>query len=436
MNLPRFACLAFPDGSSPAAIRALAEACYRFSPQIGLIESHAIWIEIGRSRKLFSEEAFRKRALALAGRFGLQPRLKIRSHALMAWALARSGAETEEALPMEILLLFADPLGRDPRAAKSVQKLIHSLDTVGIRSLSEFLALPANQLSSRFGAIALLARHRLTGELDLAWPHWQPDPEVREKRILQYEEQTSHLESLLYLLRPALDRMFSRLWARGRRLSQIEIQLKLETRLAQGRETRSILIELLLPQSTSRGFLPILDEKLRRQFERRPLSGDVIEIDLRVTGHVPGYEAQRNFLSDSEEKNEAWSTVLSQIAEAIGNRGKVFRAHLKAERLPEKSWDRGTLENQPAPTFDLQRILPPRPARMLRRPERVELTAQQVHIRKKSHRIRSWSRPEILTEWRGASVQRKYYRIDIEDAPPLWVFADERDDFYLHGYFE
>ena len=432
----QYACFHFTSAPSERAIQGFAEACYRFSPQIGTLEQKALWVEVGRSAKLFTAAGFRMRTEALLQKFSLKANFGLAGSAILAWALARFEVSAQSELPLSSLRFFADPLGHDAIAERGMNKLLLALEAVGVRSLDGFLQIPAGQLASRFGSVALLARHRLNGELDLPWPTWRPDPIVSESRVLNYEEWTSDREAILFLLKPLLERAFSRLWARGRKLSRLELRFKLDGSPSRPKPVRLMDLPLMMPQGTARALLPILSERIQRETEKKPFSALVIEIGLRVLEHAPGYEAQRNFISQKEEQEEEWSAALAQLSESVAGKGRVFKAKLKEERLPEKAWDRVGFQEPVGPQLELEQILPLRPSRVLRRPERVEMSGLQVLIRKNPYQIREWSRPEILSEWLGTPVKRKYFRVTLEKASPIWVFSDEQDQFFLHGYFE
>ncbi len=435
---PRIAFIHFAARPEPGTLSAFAESCLRFSPQIGILPGRGIWIEIGKCHRLYTEEGFLKRVEALAKRFQLEPRVAFHSKLTLAYALAKHGVSDVNDLPLEVLPELVDPFSPDALTKKSLASLMQALHKVGVKSIPAFLKIPARELSSRFGAVSMMARARLEGELDLTWPDWEQEEIVIEARALGYEEQSRDLDPLMFLMKPLLDRLFSRLWARGRRLSSMELKLDLENfRHLKGAAKPDFKFDFLLPQTSSRGAMPIIRERLSRELQKKGLGSSCTGLSLTVLKHVPGYAGQRNLLESKDEHWEEWGAILSQIAESLGTRGKVFRDSIQPERLPEKAWlPESFAQIEKNQALDFMRVFPKRPSRMLKRPERVEVGQELIFIRKKPHRLKAWSRPEILTEWLGEPLYRRYYRVELEKGPGVWIFCDEKEVFFLHGYFE
>lgn len=442
----KVACL-FPDArhANEASLQSLAESCLRFSSQVAVFKSECILIEIGKSRLLYSESSLAARARALCEmRFKFLPFVSIAEGAASAYILAKYKKNSLLDLPLESI---AD-LMPDAEKQKTSAALLEALLVVGIKDMRAFLDLPTRELTARFGQAALLARYRLEGALDFAWPHFEPKPVFTETRSLNPEENTQDIEPLLFLMRPLLDRIFSRLWARGRRLSALKICLELErwgTLKGRTSPSREFDLTFLLPQSSSTGALPIVREKLARELSRDPLTSPCNSVTLSVLAHTPGYQAQRDYLNQNDKNEhtaETWSATLSHLSESLGTMGQIFSAKTLPQRLPEKAWTKTTKTQMEADHADRPGAatlsIPIRPTRVLKKPMPIELTASHLIVSRsrKSYAITHWSRPEILSEWLGTPIYRKYYTLTLASAPAAWVFCDEKDRYFIHGYFE
>ena len=84
----RVICLSF---GAEAPVNAIAEACYRFTPQIAVRASDAVFLEVGGVSGLYNEETLLLRINALCRRFGGMPRIGAARQALWPSARKRRG---------------------------------------------------------------------------------------------------------------------------------------------------------------------------------------------------------------------------------------------------------------------------------------------------------------------------------------------------------
>lgn len=412
----------------------IAEACLRFSPQLCIQRKNTLFIEIGKCRTIYREETFLARLRLLLAKFGLSAKIAIGDSMLDALVLALHGTLDPARLSLGCFPLYLDLYETDPKSSGIAQRMIDNLAQVGITRVSQFMQLPTSEIPGRFGAAGLLIRARILGEMESGWPLWVAQEKIIEHIELYENDHCQTLEPLLFYLKPVLDRAFSRLWGRGLRASSIKLSLRLEKFSTVKEPIREWTMEFILPQSTARGTLPIIRERLERDLARKPLESSVIGIDLQILQSMRGYSGQKNFFHSREEQEEIFNSALSQLSEGLG-KGKVFRASIHEEAVAERSWSR-TLEQQKN-LPDLTDYIPERPTRLLSRPERIQLADELLFIRKRPRRILSWSAVEkIDTDWLGERVERNYYRVDLEGKPPVWIFKNLKDEYYLHGYFE
>jgi protein ImuB len=406
----------------------IAEHCLRFTPQICLRGSDAIFLEIGRCYRLYSEDTFLRRATALLGKLHLPVAIGLADS--LEWALVR--AKFRDPLPLEALFELADPLGHDARAPELVAKLVGALRLLGIRRLEEFRSIPRRELASRFGPVGLLCRQRLEGELPMPWKPWFPPEVVSESAEYLYSDFEAALEPLLFEAKKLLDRIHARLRSRGLKAAALELRIRCEKLSISPERERRLKIEFLLPQSDAKGTLAILREFLAKEFSRRPLLTPLEKFTITVTQTVPGFEAQRNLYHNREERQEAYAALISQLTQAHGS-GSVFQAEAVEERLPEGSWRKVARAGKGA---ELAGRIPLRPTHLLK-PRRIEVAGDYVYIRKKPYRIGSWAEytERISARWLHGTVERTYFQVEVEGGPLLWIFLDPENNYYLHGYY-
>ncbi len=264
----RIACLWFRE---PVDVKRLAEDCLRFTPQICLRESDAIFLEIGKCYRLYSEETFIRRASALIRKLNLPALIGLADS--IEWALVHAKYQSQDLQLLSLHSLFelSDPLNRDSRAHDFVVKLVAALEQVGIRNLAQFKAIPRRELAARFGPVGLLCRQRLGNELTVPWKPWLPPETISESMEYLYSDFQGAVEPLLFEAKKLLDKIFARLRSRGLKAAALELIICCEKLSINPERERKLKLEFLLPQADTKGTLAILREFFGKEFGRRPL---------------------------------------------------------------------------------------------------------------------------------------------------------------------
>lgn len=434
----RVACMLL---KSRAPIIELAEACYRFSPQIAVRDNEAIFLEIGACRNLYTEHSLLMRLGVLAHRFGLMAQVGFGDTVPAALTSARFAGYQRQKIPLEALHDYAGPFGHDEETYGRVNSLIATMRMLGIETLEEFSRLPTKTLASRFGSAGVELSHRVNNRLPLAWPRFKPAEKICEKAELHELSEfpsCSSLEPLLFVIKNVADRAMARLRGRAQRLATLDILLDLE------KGTRQWKVELPVPQGSVAGLLPILRERLSFDFAREPLEQPIVRITLNVLETVPGHRSQRDLFNADGENAEAWDALVGRLCQKLG-KDRAFVANPVDRYLPEKAWQRALEALDRLPTE-----IPPRPARILKKPQPLRQeghylvpasTAQQARSIKR-WRVSEWHGPErISVEWwmdpKLQGYNRDYFRLVTENGEQLWVFSvPSRPGYYLHGFFD
>jgi protein ImuB len=462
----RVACVLLPGGEKPD-LSALAEACFRFSPPVAIRAGEAVFIEVGGSRALFSEESIQARLKVLAGRLlkGVAVRVAIADTAETALAAARypDYARTRNLrdLPLAALGDYAHPFLWDADLEKRVLRIRCILESLGVRNMGEFALLPRESLASRLGKEALGLMGKVWGEGEHAWPGFRPPARIVERDEVRDPEAhglCADLEGCVFVLKGLLDRMMARLRGRCERVSAMEIRFLTASKTTD----RMWRIELPLPQGSVAGLLPILRERLSYELQRQPLRCPVEAMEIEVLESVPGAGTQRDFFSKKEEEKEAWDGLVARLSARLG-KDRVFVAFPQERHLPERAYIR-KLVSVPVLGTSLaasmvrkveQTEWPDRPARVLKKPEPLAKDGRVLRSPEgRQWKAISWEGPERLAGewwkgWKGredpqseGGFNRDYYRVITEGGDQLWVFVhkdestSEVPSFYLHGYFD
>lgn len=437
----KVACILF---QKPSPTSKFAEILLRFSPQISLCHDRAIFVEIGRSKNLYSEQSFIARTNVLLRKHGFSARIAIGQDVTDSLTFTKFGKNSIEELPLEALHDFADPFLRDETLRKSVQNLIDSFRDLGITKLGQFKNLPVGELVSRFGVFGRFIHQRVRLQDFINWPLWTPEEIIVEKKEILNPEFNGSLEPIIFELKGHLDSIFARLRSRQRRVTKLQVQIKCEKLSVHPEYLRSFNFEFFAPQTNVKSTIKILMERLSREFERKPIHSAVEWIETTVVKSVPFEGSQKNLLNNEEEKFEALNSVHNQLVELLGKEN-VFQIKLTEDRRPERAWVKyyGTPHND-TDEENLSAMLPERSTYLCRFPLKIEVTAGFVHIKKKRYKILHWDNEieklsggwfENPKEDINDTFDRTYSQVTLEGFQRISVFETKSREFYLHGYF-
>lgn len=437
----RVACIWFTE---PAPAQTIAELFLRFSPQICVLADKAIFVEIGKCQKLYEEGDFLKQTIEL---------LKITNHkADITFGLdltdslimAKYKVANVDQAPLAALLDFADPFNRDETLRKSVLKLISSFQDLGISNLKQFKQVPVGDLLARFGIVGRFVHQRVLMTDFLGWPQWKPNTVIEQYKELAYFEFYGELEPIIFEIKSQLDLIFERIFSREMRLMKLRVQIKCEKISTHPNFLRTFEFDFFAPQSSVKGTLKIVRERLGREFEKAPILSPIEAIKTTVLRMVPFAGAQKNIFNNDEEKMEQLYSTHNQLAELLGKEN-VYQAELTEDRRPEKSWKKKF--DSPHHASDLNddfiKMLPTRVPILCDQPVKIEITAGYIHINKRRYKIKIWNKQieKIVGGWSERPQEnlkdifhRTYTIVILEDGRSLSVFQTPDREFFLHGY--
>jgi protein ImuB len=426
-----------------------------------------------------AEHALRRR--------GLETRLALADTVSAAWALAHYGGAHQispglcpgVALPHKFLSSHnpqAEPGAEDalPLAALRLpEQLLDTLTQLGATCIGDVLALPRDQLRSRFGPLLLLRINQLLGAAPEVIVAVDPPEEFAVEQAFEYP--LSRSDAIQYTIEKLLARLEWLLAIRRRGALALSCQFACE-----GEPAAEFQFGLFQPTADARHLLEIAE----LQLERLRLPAPTVGIELRVLRHGPLAERQGT-LFDNQRNLDASRPLAALIDRLAGRLGReaVVRIRPRSDAQPELSYRESPFVTQASggrqpPALSRRTALsrPPsssrrstkRPASALRlkagdsrpplafgaldRPLKllatpVALEAMSVeegppiafHDKGVRHVIaRKWGPERIETGWwRRERAVRDYYRVETEEGRRFWLFRRRRDErWFLHGSFE
>jgi protein ImuB len=410
----------------------------RWSPTAQVDAPDGLLLDLTGVPHLFGgEECMARRMVQFCRRIGLDARIAIAGTAGAAHALARFGGHAVTICPLHGEL---GAIGGLPLAALRLdQRQRDAAQRLGIERINDLIAMPRAPLSRRFGA-ALLTRldqaiGRVAEPLIGIVPFEVPMVERR------FAEPIGAAETIARAMAELAKRLAADMLARG-----LGVRL---LRLVCERVDRE---EQIVTVGTARGtrdaahMLRLLGMKIETI---EPGFGIETMRLIALRTEPLGAVALSADLGGDEEADVA--LLIDQIVTRLG-RSAIYRSTMRESDVPERGIGR-VAPMEPAISWP---TLWPRPARLLRRPERIDNVLSELPDqpprrfvwRGATHSIVRADGPERISgEWwrrTGESYAvRDYFRVENERGERFWVFRrgdgeDRRSgdlSWHIHGIF-
>ncbi len=363
------------------------------------------------------------------------------------YALARAWQE----LLLDSVAVLEDPgheaalLRRVPIACLGIPPDIQvTLSRLDVRTVGEFLELPARMVRRRLGDVAYRQYRRFAGSLETPFdpaPHPVPFFETTD-----LDEPVDRVEPLLYLVERHLEVLVRRLAARDLAVAALLIEL---TYARQGEGTAEALhraafetrrVERVRPGA------PTLDpgrllELARLRLEGLRLEAGVVRLRVSVRGVKAGREQLQLFAHRRRRDLAAAGRALARIRAEFGD-DAVVTARLRDGYLPEAEFAWVTAD----------RVVLPRPGgshvkQMVRRifsiPERLAPRSRRepdgwlLRGAGHGHVVDSMGPFIVSGAWWDTSVHREYHFAETRDGSVFWVYYDRPvRRWFLQGVVE
>jgi len=436
-----------------AALQGLAAWAERYTPLAapdvlmdrGPNLDHGLWLDItGCAHLLGGEAALLADLSARLARQDILARLALAGTAGAAWALARMpGGNERIVVPPggEEAALVLLPIA----ALRLAVREVAALRQVGVRTIGNLLRLPRADVTARFGAMAVLRLDQALGRAEeaIAWPR----PAVPFHEVLAFAEPIGTAEDLSYALALLAERVCARLDAAG------QGGLRFVARFFRvDNSVREIALALARPGRDAAYLAKLLGMKLETV---DPGFGvEAVSLAAEESAVLSAVQAEAFRIADDLDGLDA---VVDRLANDLGPE-RVWRVAPFPSHVPERAVARVPVL-QCAPGWESDPSCP-RPIRLLRRPEPIEVTAPVpddppilFRWRRRVHRVRAATGPErIAAEWWKSKKQdltarlesdliRDYYQVEDADGAKFWVFraglhgGDHTPRWFLHGLF-
>jgi protein ImuB len=285
------------------------------------------------------------------------------------------------------------------------------LQTLGINTIADCLALPRAGLIQRFGAA-------IANELDQALglkPDVRPvfsTPQQFHSRI-ELPAEVTEIDALLFPLKRLLIELEGFLRGLGAGVQSVRVELE------QGSKQReSFDIGLLAPEREHQRLLMLISARLMNV----KLERSVWAVSLHAQHLQTLLGKQQSFLADRTSHQLARRQLLERLQARLG-KSKVQTIAPQNDHRPEYAWFIGNVSQREAIN-----TYPLRPLWLLPQPQ--PIADSDIALIAGPERIEAgW--------WDGKSVRRDYYVARNRKGAVLWIFCQHRElgQWYVHGLF-
>ncbi len=352
--------------------------------------------------------------------------------------------------PLPLRSLF-EGNGRGPASAEGGddEEILHTLKLWGLRTVGDLAGLPAAEVHSRLGKRGAALHAAAQGFDPEPLTPLPAAPTFREAQTLEWP--IDNLEPFLFVARGAVERVASRLDARGMGCKRLELSLKLEPE-----GLHELAIELPAPTREARTLLSLV----RLHLEAEPPRAPITSMQLLAHPDVPR-QAQLSLLGPAALSPDRLAAVTARLLALLGP-NRVGSPRTRNGHLPER-FRLADFDPPPPPRIRLE----PRPGRgmlavrTLRPPVEVEvLTAEnektdglascpaprqinplptdERHVRIEGA-VRTAAGPWEIEEgwWRKAPALRDYWDVELRSGAVCRIYRDRMSErWFADGVYD
>lgn len=367
------------------------------------------------------------------------------------------GASAAAEVPLEIVRKLSLERGSLPTIASTTFEM---LEEIGLSRLGDVVRIPAKSLASRIGVdgdrLVLLARG------GTARPLMPFTPAQHVAEALSFDVPVELADGLVFALRPVVERLASRMEARGLATSRLVLLLDRLARSdeevprpsappgelpALARVTERLVFDLARPAAEAKALLDVLRDRLRDLVLTAPVTGVRVEAAETV-------DRMRQLALG--ERPRAWEALDGAVARLQARFGEAAVGALATtdDWLPERETARApfrpssvvwseakqpSVEEESEPE-GLETDEPGRPTRLFVTPEELATEFDEagrlrsVVWRGLRRRVLGWGGVErIARDWWSAEQVRDYTTLQLGDGPRIWAYRDEEGRWWAQG---
>mgnify|MGYP002884793204 FL=1 len=426
------------------SIATITELLRRFTPNIEPSDAHpgVFWLDASGLQPLFTSlTAWAGQVQSCLRHSGFKSRIAVGFTRFGTYAAARTGLGTDHRAWNEATVFQDAAAEQDAARQVALSRLDINPDLrdvlgkLGVHTVGAFVNLPAAGVRTRFGTDAHHLHRLASGALSLPL---QPQPAVEPLTShVDLDVPETNVQRLLFLIKRALDPLFTALATRQHALTALELRLRLETRAD---EPRAEQIEKLRTAEPTLDIRQVLN-LLHLRVERQSLPNGVTAITLLVTS-VRATRAQLQlFQLQSRRDLRAADRALARIKAEFGE-GTVVHVSLTDGHLPEATFTWQPLEHVVRPNpppVDVRPVIRRLFTRPRRLPSRLRHEPDGWMLRGAQHgHVVQMHGPYVVSGgWWRTIVHREYYFAKTRDNAWSWVYYDRRRRaWFLHGEVE
>lgn len=428
-------------------LEAVADWCQRYTPLVAVDAPDSVLLDIGGCAHLFGgEAALREDLLARLARFGLTVCASIADTIGAAWAAAHFSGPTCVESGKERDCLAGLPLA----ALRLPEETVAVLARVGLKRIGDILDLPRAPLAARFGGELLRQLDRALGrEREPLNPRLPAPSYFTEQR---FAEPIAREEDVLATVARLAQRLCGLLERRGEGARRIELAL-----FRTDGAVRRISVGTARPLRDPQAIRALFGERLAALADAwDPGFGfDLARLAILAAEPAPPQQIGLGANDDPAALDE----LTDRLAARLGSH-RVARLVAHDSHVPELAaaalsaqWSTARSENGWADfrRFRAAVALPPRPLRLLARPEPIEAVAAvpdgpplRFRWRRALHEVAAAEGPERIEGlwWsEDEAPARDYFRVEDVSGRRFWLFRAGlyRDlaapRWFLHGMF-
>ncbi len=412
-------------------VEGLTELLRDFSPHIEPADSEpgVFWLDTtglhGIERSL---EAWVERICRVLGEQGFVAHVAVGFSRFASYAQARTTRGT---------VVFHDPTVEQRATARIRLDRLHiepglrtRLAKLGVITVGELLALPADGIGRRFGSEALRLHRQASGSLSTPLHPVPPDEPIDAWIELEYPEVNAH--RLTFVVKRVLDTLLQQLADREHGLTRIELELLLDDHT-----TLTDSIQTAEPTLAASQVL----ELVRLRLEQLELTAGVVEITLVTTGSRIDTEQLELFAEKPRRDLAAANRALARLRTEFGRLSVVW-AKLRHAHLPEASFTWEPCEESRFPT----------PRQVRERPLMRRIFDRPIPLPHRGHHepdgwlvrgpeqgpvVKIFGPYTVSGGWWVREVHRSYRFVETQHGDIMWVYYDRpRRRWFLQGQVE
>jgi protein ImuB len=273
--------------------------------------------------------------------------------------------------------------------------------------------LPAAELARRLAPETLAHIQRILGQRPDPQTSWQPPHDFRQRA--DFGLPVEKTQGLLFALQRTLAELENDLQWRQQATDTLLLTL-----YHYRQEPCRLRIRSTGPEHRAEAFLNLL----RIRLEQYPLQAPVEALELRVTRFLDRHSASSaDLLGETPDTGEAWHTLVSRLQARLGEQALTHLAPA-ADHRPERAWSARSLARRgrdPIPEH-----LPLRPLWLLPHPAPLQ-TAPEEWLGGPERISGGW--------WDGERVLRDYYIARLPEGQLAWIYRDNQQGWFVHGWF-